>query len=263
MVARNLGSTGSPGGTDSAGVPWQGRHFEESTWDDDDGAAPELLLEALRRFRAGELGQVDVLDAVRESRLLVPLIAELGESGLGEHGQLIDKSQELSIVTVAGPDGRTVLPVFTSADAMQRWNAAARPVPAQAERVAMAAASENTDLVVIDPTADTEFVVRRPALAALAQSLPWVPSYLDEEVLDAFVAAARTEPAVTAIAVAPGDPTATLAGPELVVRLALAPGLGREELAEVTGRLNALWSHDPVIATRVDSLGLKLVAATP
>ena len=72
MVARNLGSTGSPGGTDSAGVPWQGRHFEESTWDDDDGAAPELLLEALRRFRAGELGQVDVLDAVRESRLLVP-----------------------------------------------------------------------------------------------------------------------------------------------------------------------------------------------
>ena len=261
MAARNLGSTGLPGGADSAGIPWEGRHFEESTWDDDDGTAPERLLEALRRFRAGELGQADVVDAVRESRLLIPLIAELGDSGHNAHGHLVDKSQELSIVTVAGPDGRTVLPVFTSAEAMQRWNPTARPVPAQAERVAVAAASENTDLVVVDPTADTEFVLRRSALAAIAQSLPWVPGYLDEEVLDAFVSAARTEPAVTAVAVAAGDPDARLAGPEVMVRLTLAPGLDRVELAAVTGRLNALWSGDPVIAARVDSLGLKLVAA--
>jgi hypothetical protein len=261
MVARNLGSTGLPGGADSAGVPWEGRHFEESTWTDDDGEAPERLLEALRRFRSGELGQADVVDAVRDSRLLVPLIAELGESGQNAHGHLVDKSQELSIVTVAGPDGRTVLPVFTSAEAMQRWNATARPVPAQAERVAVAAASENTDLVVIDPTADTEYVLRRSALAAIAQSLPWVPSYLDEEVLDAFVAAARTESVVSAIAVAPGDPGATLAGPEVIVRLTLAPGLDRSELTAVTGRLQALWSADAIIASRVDSLGLKLVAA--
>jgi len=264
MVARNLGSTGLPGGAggaDSAGVPWEGRHFEESTWTDDDGEAPERLLEALRRFRSGELGQADVVDAVRDSRLLVPLIAELGESGLNAEGHLVDKSQELSIVTVAGPDGRTVLPVFTSAESMLRWNATARPVPAQAERVAVAAASENTDLVVIDPTAKTEYVLRRSALAAIAQSLPWVPSFLDEEVLDAFVAAARSEAAVTAIAIAPGDPGANLAGPELMVRLTLAPGLDREQLAAVTGRLQELWSADEVIASRVDSLGLKLVAA--
>ena len=262
MAARNLGSTGLPGGADSAGVPWEGRHFEESTWDDDDGAAPERLVEALRRFRAGELAQADVVEAVRESRLLVPLIAELGESAENAHGHLVDKSQELSIVTVAGPDGRTVLPVFTSADAMLRWNPTARPVPASAERVAIAAASEATDLVVIDPTAETEFVLRRPALWAIAQSLPWAPSFFDDEVLDAFVAIARTEPQVTAIALAPGDPGATLAGPELIVRLTLAAGLDRDRLSEVTARLRTLWSADALIASRVDSLGLKLVAAS-
>ena len=270
MAARNLGSTGSPdganaggnpGGTDSAGTPWAGRHFEENTWDEDDGLVPERLFEALLRFRSRELGESEVIEALRESRLLIPLIAELGESGHNDHGRLIDKSQELSIVTVSGPDGRTVLPAFTSVDSMRRWNATARPVPADAARIAIAAASENTDLVVIDPTSPTEFVVRRPALWAIAQELPWTPSYLDEAVLDAFAEAARTEGAVVSVGLAPGDPESTLAGPELVVLLTITNGLDREALSGITARLQALWSQSEVIATRVDSLRVQLVAA--
>lgn len=275
MAARNLGSTGSPdgagingagvngqpGGTDSAGTPWAGRHFEGNTWDDDDGLVPERLFEALRRFRSSELGESEVIKALRGSRLLIPLIAELGESGHNEHGHLIDKSQELSIVTVSGPDGRTVLPAFTSVDSMRAWNPTARPVPADAARIAIAAASENTDLVVIDPTSPTEFVVRRPALWAIAQDLPWTPSYLDEAVLDAFADAARTESAVVSVGLAAGDPGSTLAGPELVVLLTIANGLDRAALAGVTARLQALWSQSEVIATRVDSLRVQLVAA--
>lgn len=272
MAARNLGSTGSPdgagtngagqpGGTDSAGTPWAGRHFEGNTWDDDDGLVPERLFEALRRFRSRELGESEVIEALRGSRLLIPLIAELGESGHNEHGHLIDKSQELSIVTVSGPDGRTVLPAFTSVDSMRAWNPTARPVPADAARIAIAAASENTDLVVIDPTSPTEFVVRRPALWAIAQDLPWTPSYLDEAVLDAFADAARTESAVVSVGLAAGDPGSTLAGPELVVLLTITNGLDRAALAGVTARLQALWSQSEVIATRVDSLRVQLVAA--
>ncbi len=137
----------------------------------------------IRAFRAGIVGESAVVDALRDSRLLIPLVAVAGELGTNEHGHAIDKSQELSIVTVMGPDGRSVLPAFSSVSAMSLWNPAARPVPATAARVALAAASENTDLVVLDPTSETEFALRRPALWALAQSQSWTPSYLDEEVL--------------------------------------------------------------------------------
>jgi hypothetical protein len=243
---------------DSAGVPWEGRSFEHNSHTDDDGSAPERLIEALRRFRSRELGESDVVDALRESRLLIPLVAHLGEAGHNEHGQLVDKSQELSIVTVAGPDGRTVLPVFTSVAAMSAWNPRARPVPADAVRVALAAASEQTDLVVLDPTSVTEFVLRRPALWAIAQSQRWIPSYLDEAVLSEFIAAAEPETAVVAVQLAPGDPDARLAGAELLVHLSLVDGLDRDALDALLARLQHRWSASEIIATRVDSLRVQL-----
>ena len=246
-------------GADSAGVPWEGRRFEHGAPSDDDGSAPEKLIEALRRFRAGDLGESDVLDALRESRLLIPLVAVLGADGLTEHGH--DKSQELSIVTVGGPDGRTVLPAFTSVDAMKRWNPDARPVPATAGRVALAAASESTDLVVLDPRSDTEFVVRRPALWALAQSRPWTPSYADTDVLSAFMDAAEPEPEIVAVQLAPGDPDSRLAGPELVVQLTLAPGLQRSELDSMLARVQERWASSDLIAARVDSMRVVLASA--
>jgi hypothetical protein len=247
--------------TDSAGVPWKGRAFEHSASSDDDGSAPERLIEALRRFRSAELGEADVVDAVRDSRLLIPLVAVLGESGTDDHGHLVDKSQELSIVTVAGPDGRNVLPVFTSVAAMSHWNPKARPVPANGVRVALAAADEGTDLVVLDPTSETEFVIRRPALWAMAQSASWLPSYLDEEILAEFMVAADGEDAVAAIQLAPGDPDARLAGAELLVQLSLAAGLDRTALDALLARLQSRWSASDLIASRVDSLAVRLVQA--
>lgn len=249
------------GGTDSAGVPWAGRRFEQNASSGDDGSAPERLIEALRRFRSKELGATDVVEALRDSRLLIPLVAHLGEAGTNDHGHTIDKSQELSIITVSGPDGRNVMPVFTSVAAMGHWNPKARPIPATATRVALAAASEQTDLVVLDPTSPTEFVIRRPALWAIAQSERWTPSYLDPEVLDAFADAAAGESAVRTVALAAGDPDATLAGPELVVQLALADGLARHELDAVVARMRERWQLSEVIANRVDSMRLQLVSA--
>jgi len=248
-------------GTDSAGVPWEGRHFEQNASSGDDGSAPQELIDALDRFRGNEGGEADVLDVVRRSRLLIPLVAELGESGRTDTGVLVDKSQELSIVTVAGPDGRSVLPVFTSVAAMAAWSPSARPVPATGPRVGLAAASEGTDLVVLDPTSETEFVIRRPALWALAQDAAWLPSYLDPEVRTAFIDAAAPESVVRAVELAPGDPSGRLAGPELVVRLTLHDGLDRAGLDAVLERLQERWSASELIATRVDSLRVQLVTA--
>jgi len=244
--------------TDSAGQPWEGRRFHENPAADDDGSADPRLIEALHRLRSGELGEADVVDAVRSARLLVPLVAELGESGRDDHGG--DKSQELSIVTVSAPDGRAVLPAFTSVDAMRAWDPAARPIPTPGERVALAAAGEGTELVILDPTSPTQFGIRRPALWAIAKRRPWRPSYLDEEVLGAFLRSAIDEPAVHAVQLAPGDPSASLAGPELLVHLTLEPGLDRGALDALLARLQERWAQDPLITDRVDSIAVRLAA---
>lgn len=258
--AHNLGSTGLPG--DSAGQPWAGRSFEQNDLAGDDGSAPAELLLALARFRAREIGEESVIDALRDSRLLIPLIAELGESATSSHGLTMDKSQELSIITVAGPDGRSVLPVFSSTAAMTAWNPLARPVPADAVRVALAAAQEQTDLVVLDPTGETEYVIRRPALWAIAQSHPWTPSYASQPVAQAFSDSIATELSVLSVSLVAGDPASRLAGPELVVRLELIDGLTQAELDATLSRLATRWSGNDVIATGVDSLRVQLVRSS-
>jgi hypothetical protein len=246
---------------DSAGTPWAGRSFEPTPFPDDDGSAPPALAEALARHGRGEVGQAAVVDALRGARLLIPLVARLGEEGVGDAGLRVDKSAELSIITVAGPDGRTVMPVFTSVAAMGRWDPAARPVPADAVRVALAAASDETDLVVLDPASETEFVLRRPAVWAVARSLPWTPSPEDPEVAAALEASVAEEPAVVALSTSPGDPRARLEGPELMIRLALVDGLDRAALDALIARLQGEWARSAVLADRVDSMGLRITSA--
>ena len=252
----------TPSHGDSAGQPWEGREFDDNPFGDDDGSAPTELLGALAAFRAGEVGPEAVVDAVRSVRLLIPLIAELGDEGTSDAGLAVDKTQELSIVTVAAPDGRRVLPVFSSVTAMQAWNPAARPVPAAGPRAALAAASEDTELLVLDPTSETEFVVRRPAVWALAQGRPWLPSDRDPVVADAFRASIGSELGVHDVELLAGDPGSRLVGEELVVRPTLATGLTTDELNAILSRLAQRWAADDAIATRVDSLRVQLATAS-
>jgi len=243
---------------DSAGVPWEGRQFQQNPHAGDDGSADPALLAALRRFRSGEGSQVEVIDALRPARVLIPLIAEKGEEGVAASGLAVDKTQELSIVTVAAPDGRRVQPIFSSVQAMAKWDPAARPIPVEAVRAALAASADDTDLMVLDPTSDTEFIVRRPAVWAIAQGIAWEPSFLSPEVFAGLQASVASELAVIDLAVLPGDPDARLRGPELVVVLELIDGLEREALDAVLARLAQRWAADDRIAVLVDSLTVKL-----
>ena len=247
---------GDVGAADSAGVPWEGRSFHANPDAADDGTAPPRVIEAIRRFRAGELGARDVVEALHDGRLLLPLLATRGDEGVGAHGQLVDKTQELSLVTAAGPDGRPVLPAFTSTDTMREWNATARPIPIAVPRIALAVAAEGTPLIVIDPGLATMFVVRRPAFRALATGEPWVPSFEDPAVLQAFLDTSAGEDALAAVQLAPGDPSARLAGAELLVQLSVRDGLPESELDAMIARLGASWAADAVLADRVDSIGV-------
>lgn len=244
---------------DSAGVPWEGRSFESNAHAGDDGSADAALAAALTARTDSGRDHVGIIDALRTARVLIPLVAEKGEEGIGAHGLVVDKTQELSIVTVAAPDGRRVQPIFSDVTAMSRWDPAARPVPADGRRAALAAASDDTDLIVIDPGSDTEYVVRRPAVWAIAQGHAWEPSWLSPEVSTALHASIGTELAVLDVAVAPGDPTGRLRGAELVVRLELMPGLDQAELDAVLQRLARRWAADDRIAVLADSLAVTLV----
>jgi hypothetical protein len=266
LPGRHPDSAGQPSGdlpgrrTDSAGQPWAGRHFDETAYADDDGAAPPLLLEALRRFRNGDGGRAEVVDAVRGTRLLVPLLASLAEAGTGRGGRLTDKSAELALVTVGTPDGRTALPAFTSVTAMQAWNPRARPVPAASERVALAARAEGNDVVILDPTSPTEFALRRPALDALAQEHPWQAPEDDPELAAEFARCSAVSE-VLEVRLASGDPEARLLFPEVQVDLTLIGGLDRGRLDSLLAELTARWAASALIAARVDSLAVRLRAA--
>ncbi len=244
--------------TDSAGVPWSGRHFEPNTHSADDGSAPEALRVALERFRTGVGSQAQVVDAVRESRLLIPLLAQLGEDGVNDAGLTVDKSQELSIVTVAAPDGRAAMPVFSSVDTMRVWNPVARPVPAAGTRVALAAVAESTDLVVLDPGSPGSFVLRRPALWAIGRQEPWTPSPEDPELAAEFLRLTADEAAVVDVTLTPGDPEGRLSGPELLVELTLVDGLDRGALDTLLARLAQRFAASQLVVDRVDSMGVRL-----
>lgn len=244
--------------TDSAGFPWAGRSFDANPFAADDGSADPALIDAIARFRAGAGRVVEVIDVYRSARLLIPLVAEKGDEGVGAHGLTVDKTQELSIVTVAAPDGRRVLPVFSSVAAMSVWDAAARPVPADGVRTAAAAVEDGTDLIVLDPGSETEFVIRRPAVWAIAQGQAWEPAHTSPEVFAGFQESIGAELAVLDLSLAAADPQARGRGPELQVQLEIMPGLDRGELDTVLQRLAKRWASDDRIAVLVDSLAVKI-----
>jgi hypothetical protein len=247
--------------SDSAGVPWAGRQIDENQFAGDDGSAPEEFLNAMSGFRRGELGQAEVVDALRSSRLLVPLVAHLGESEIGSRGLQVDKSSELSIVTVKSPDDQDALVVFSSVAAMQLWNPNARPVPTDAIRVCLAAASQLSTRVVVDPGSDTEFVIRRPAIARIAQSLDWKPAELNQVVKKTVGESVAAEERIDNFELRSADPEAKLAGAELEVALWLKSGSNTNEVKELLERISLHWAKSEEFASAVDSVSIKLIAS--
>ena len=246
---------------DSAGVPWAGRGFEANAFASDDGKADPTLIAAIQALHAGTGTQIQVIDAFRKARVLIPLLANLGESGEGVHGQTVDKSADLSIVTVETPDKQNGLPVFTSVEAMAAWNKDARPVPHSAVKAALAAAAEGNTRIVLDPGSSTEFVIRRPTFEAIAKDLPWTPSYEMPEVAKAFDEALAGNPELAGWSIAGGDPLSLLKSAEVELTLQLATTLTQEDFDALMQKIAKAISESEVIALRVDSLRVKLASA--
>ncbi|MDN5812504.1 MAG: SseB family protein [Micrococcaceae bacterium] len=260
--------------TDSAGQSWAGRDLSGGGnplhhFDDDDGTADPGYLEAITALKAGSGTEQMVHEALAHARVFVPVVATLAEGGLGDHGFTEDKEADMALVTITAPDGRPALPVFSSVDRLQAWHGQARPVAVYAPRAALSAVAEKAQLLVIDPAAEATFVLRRPAMWALAQQQEWTPSYADETLLPLLQAAADADPAILGITAAPGRGVASRTadgtvmagggpGPELRVEVSLRSGMARDDVTDTVERLQRTLGADPEFGARVDSLELGL-----
>ncbi|NJC21980.1 hypothetical protein BJ994_001056 [Arthrobacter pigmenti] len=265
--------------TDSAGQPWKGRDLSGDgnplhAFDNDDGGVPASYEAAVSSLVAGRADETAVVRALATVRVFVPVIAELGgtdsELPTGADGHHVgDKEADMALVTIKSPDGRRALPVFTSTARLAHWHESARPVAVFAPRAALSAVAEKADLMVVDPGAEVTFVVRRPALWALAQQTDWVPSYADPVLTELIGRAVEAGALIRRVEVGPGSGISSRtadgtvfggggAGPELRISLALEEGLTQEEVRSTTRNFQRTLQNLEEFVERVDSLEIRL-----
>ena len=222
---------------------------------DDDGSVDPALAAALAAYAEGTGDVVGVVEALKPTRVLVPVVAVLTDDGTeisSLTGLKTDKNSEMAAVMLTAPDGRKTLPIFSGTQALERWNAQARPVPVQARVAALSGVEEDCQLAVLDPGGPVTVLIRRPALWAIAKDEPWTPSYADPEVAAAIAAAVTGLPGITAVACEPGERA------ELAVVLTLVPGLNREQVGQLTELVGQRLATVELVAERVDSVQLRL-----
>lgn len=134
----------------------------------DAGGADPALARLLTDHHAGAASSGRVLAALQDARLLVPVVAILGEVELDDQGLAHDKSSDMAAVLVQSADGSTGLLAFTSTATMARWDPGARPVPVTAATAATAAVQDGATALLVDLAGPATYVVEGEDLTRLA-----------------------------------------------------------------------------------------------
>lgn len=157
------------------------RRLQGSSYVDDTGAADPALAAALTTYGAAPDapdGYPAALAALADARVLVPVVAVLGEVEHDERGLARDKSSDMATVLLTGADGRRALLAFTSTDALARWDPQARPVPVASTLAAATAVQEGAAALLVDVAGPHRFVVDDADLHRLASG--WRPVRLSD-----------------------------------------------------------------------------------
>jgi hypothetical protein len=155
-----------------AAVSFHGHGLQQPAFPDDDGTADPAVAAALAAYDADPAwGHPAALAALQDSRLLVPVVATLGEVEHDEQGLAHDKSSEMAAVLITGRDGRTALLAFTCTAAMAAWNPTARPVAVSARDAARSAVHDGADALVVDLAGPAMIAVEGQDLRDLADGL--------------------------------------------------------------------------------------------
>ncbi|MFD8030151.1 SseB family protein [Streptomyces sp. NPDC059717] len=232
------------------------KNIPDSGFSDDDGSADPRLSAALAAWAEERTAVGPVLEALRSARLLVPVVALLGEVeevAHEGHGGVLrrEKSSEMAVPTLKA-GGRTALPAFTSTESLARWDPQARPVAVPVYQALQAAVHEKADTIVLDMSGPVPFELSGPTLLALAEGRTTTDPLADPAVTDAVRAAVAGEPDVLRAYLGPGQADGILA-------LVLAPGAAPAEAAGAVARRMA--ADETLRARLVRGLDLAVLPA--
>ncbi|MEV4974347.1 SseB family protein [Streptomyces scopuliridis] len=228
------------------------KNIPDPGFSDDDGTAAPELTAALAAWAGDRSAEPRVLAALKDARLLVPVVAVLGETEEDEEtGLRREKTSDMAVPTLQAGD-RRALPAFTSVASLARWNPEARPVAVPLRQALQAAAHERADTVVIDLAGPVPYQLTGPALVALAEGRTSTDPLADPAVSAAVRSAVAAEPAVLRAHLGPGSADGTLA---LVLDPAARPAEAARRVAE------ALAADDVLRARLVRGLDLALLPA--
>ncbi|MGW2180776.1 SseB family protein [Streptomyces sp. NPDC001732] len=227
------------------------KNIPDPGYSDDDGTADPALTAALAAWATDRKAVGPVLEALRGTRLLVPVVAVLGEVEEDERGLRREKTSDMAVPTLQAGD-RRALPAFTSTDSLARWDPQARPVAVPLHQALRAAAHEKADTVVLDLAGPVAFELTGPALLALAEGRTSADPLDDPAVTSAVRAAVAAEAAVLRAHLGPGPADGTLA-------LVLAPDANPADAARRVAQ--ALAADEVLRARLVRGLDLALLPA--
>jgi hypothetical protein len=150
------------------------RSIPAPAFPDDDGRVDAALASALSAYDAApEAEQPEqhllALSVLQDARVMVPVVALLGEVEYDEQGLAREKSSDMAAVLMTGRDGRTALLAFSCSASLAAWNPEARPVPVTARDAARAARQDGASALLLDVAGPVLFVVEGAELDALAR----------------------------------------------------------------------------------------------
>ncbi|MFE9962077.1 SseB family protein [Streptomyces sp. NPDC005525] len=227
------------------------KNIPDSGYSDDDGTADPVLTAALAAWAGDRTAIGPVLEALKGARLLVPVVAVLGEVEEDETGLRREKTSDMAVPTLQAGD-RRALPAFTSTASLALWDPQARPVAVPLHQALQAAAHEKADTVVLDLAGPVAFELTGSALLALAEGRTSADPLDDPAVTSAVREAVAAEPAVIRAHLVPGRDGGTLA---LVLASDAAPADAARRVAE------SLAADEVLRARLVRGLDLALLPA--
>ncbi|MFF3247788.1 SseB family protein [Streptomyces sp. NPDC002870] len=227
------------------------KNIPDSGFSDDDGTADPRLTAALAAWSADRTAQQPVLEALKDARLLVPVVAFLGEVEEDENGLRREKTSDMAVPTLTAGD-RRALPAFTSVDSLARWDPHARPVAVPLHQALQAAAHEQADTLLLDVAGPVPYQVTGSALLALSEGRISADPLDDPAVTTAVRDAVAAEPAVLRAHLGPGRADGILA---LVLAADAVPAQAARRVAET------LAADDVLRARLVRGLDLALLPA--
>jgi hypothetical protein len=147
------------------------REILDTGFGDDDGTVSPGVAQAL----ASGGSHAEKLAALQSARLLVSVVATLGEVEYDERGLARDKSSDMAAVLLQGRDGRLALLAFTCMEAMQAWDPEARPVPVGIQAACASALQDGASALLLDLAGPDTFVIEGEDLDELAAGRTLVP----------------------------------------------------------------------------------------